>query len=366
MYLEGSDQHRGWFQSSLLVALSTRGRPPFREVLTHGFLIDLEGRKMSKSLGNVIVPQEVIKESGAEIIRLWVAMTEFTEELRVSKEILTRVVDVYRKLRNTCRILVANLYDFDPETDRLALDQLDAVDRFALARYGQAADRMLRAYDEYDFSTVSQTMNTLATVDLSAFYVDVTKDRMYTLGARSRERRSTQTAMYVMCEGLAKLLAPILPVTADDLWRHIPGARSASVHLEDFPAVDGLVDQALLNEWEELLRVREQVNGALEQKRKDKVIGTSLGARVVLKAAGPIAVLLDRHRAELPMLLNVSEVALTILSTSGDSSVDVETEKAPGVKCARCWRFVPSVRTEPEWAGICDRCVEALGGDLAA
>jgi isoleucyl-tRNA synthetase len=261
---------------------------------------------------------------------------------------------------------VANLYDFDPETDRLPLDHLDAVDRFALARYGQAAERMRRAYDEYDFSTVSQAMNTLATVDLSAFYVDVTKDRMYTLGARSRERRSTQTAMYVICEGLAKLLAPILPVTADDLWRHIPGARSASVHLEDFPKVEGLADEALLSEWEELLRVREQVNGALEQKRKDKVIGTSLGARVVLRATGPIAELLDRHRAELPMLLNVSAVALTVVSTSGDSTVDVETEKAPGVKCARCWRFVPSVRTEPEWAGICDRCVEALGGDLAA
>jgi isoleucyl-tRNA synthetase len=366
MYLEGSDQHRGWFQSSLLVALATRGRPPFREVLTHGFLIDLEGRKMSKSLGNVIVPQEVIKESGAEIIRLWVAMTEFTEELRVSKEILTRVVDVYRKVRNTCRILVANLYDFDPSADRLPLEQLDAVDRFALARYGQAAERMLRAYDEYDFSTVSQAMNTLATVDLSAFYVDVTKDRMYTLGARSRERRSTQTAMYVMCEGLAKLLAPILPVTADDLWRHIPGGRSASVHLEDFPSVEGLVDEGLLEEWDQLLGVREQVNGALEQKRKDKVIGTSLGARVVLRAKGPIAALLDRHRAELPMLLNVSEVSLAIVSTTGDSAVDVETEKAPGVKCARCWRFVPSVRSEPEWAGICDRCVEALGGGLAA
>jgi isoleucyl-tRNA synthetase len=360
MYLEGSDQHRGWFQSSLLVALATRGRPPFREVLTHGFLIDLEGRKMSKSLGNTIVPQEVIKESGADIIRLWVAMTEFTEELRVSKEILTRVVDLYRKLRNTCRILVANLYDFDPGTDRLPLDQLDAVDRFALARYGQAAARMLRAYDEYDFSTVSQTMNTLATVDLSAFYVDVTKDRMYTLGDRSRERRSTQTAMYLISEGLAKLLAPILPVTADDLWRHIPGPRSASVHLEDFPKVEGLVDAALLREWDELLEVREQVNAALEQKRKDKVIGTSLGARVVLRAQGDIATLLDRHRAELPMLFNVSEASLSVVSPTGDSAVEVEVEKATGVKCARCWRFVSSVRTEPEWAGICDRCVEAL------
>src|SRR5688500_6950677 len=169
MYVEGSDQHRGWFQSSLMVALATRGRPPYRAVLTHGFLIDLEGRKMSKSLGNVIAPQDVIKESGAEIIRLWVAMSEYTEDLRVSREILTRVVDVYRKHRNTCRILVANLYDADPTTDMVATDRLDAIDRFALARYGDAAGRILRAYDEYDFSTVSQTLNVLMTVDLSAF-----------------------------------------------------------------------------------------------------------------------------------------------------------------------------------------------------
>jgi len=360
MYLEGSDQHRGWFQSSLLVALATRGRPPFRQVLTHGFLIDLEGRKMSKSLGNTIVPQEVIKESGAEIIRLWVAMTEFTEELRVSKEILTRVVDVYRKLRNTCRILLGNLYDFDPATDLVPLRELDEVDRFALARYGQAAERVLRAYDAYDFSTVSQTLNTLATVDLSAFYVDVTKDRMYTLGVRSHERRSTQTAMYIICEGLARLLAPLLPATADDLWRFLPGTRSASVHLEEFPKVDGLSDRALLDVWKRLLEVREQVNAALEQKRKDKIIGTSLGASVVLRASGPVAALLDARRSDLPMLLNVSAVSLHVGSLAGDDVVQVEVDKAAGVKCDRCWRVVPTVRTEPKWAGICDRCVEAL------
>ncbi|HET9360874.1 MAG TPA: isoleucine--tRNA ligase [Vicinamibacterales bacterium] len=361
MYLEGSDQHRGWFQSSLLVALATRGRPAYRQVLTHGFLIDLEGQKMSKSRGNAMVPQEVIKDSGAEIIRLWVAMTEFTEELRVSKEILTRVVDVYRKLRNTCRILIGNLYDFDPATDLVPLAQLDEVDRYALARYGEAAERMLRAYDEYDFSTVSQALNTLATVDLSAFYVDVTKDRMYTLGARSRERRSTQTAMYLISEGLARLMAPILPATADDLWRHIPGARSGSVHLEDFPKVEGLVDRGVLETWQRLLDVRQQVNAALEQKRKDKVIGTSLGARVELRASGPVAELLGRYRADLPMLLNVSEVSLVAAPSAGEDVVQVEVQKAAGEKCARCWRFVPTLRTEPEWAGICDRCVDALG-----
>ena len=371
MYLEGSDQHRGWFQSSLLVALATRGRPPFREVLTHGFLIDLEGRKMSKSLGNAIVPQDVIKESGAEIIRLWVSMTEFTEELRVSKEILTRVVDVYRKLRNTCRILVANLYDFDPATDMVPVDALDEVDRFALARYAEAAQRMIRAYHDYDFSVVSQTLNTLATVDLSAFYVDVTKDRMYTLGAKSRERRSTQTVMYLISEGLARLLAPILPVTADQLWQHIPGRRSGSIHLEEFPKVEAYSDAPLLRTWAALLDVRETVNAALEEKRKNKVIGTSLGARLIINASGPIGALLRSRRDDLPMLFNVSDVSLTVREDAGSTEQDrahatgevrVEVEKAPGVKCARCWRFVPSVRTEPDCAGICDRCVDALAG----
>jgi isoleucyl-tRNA synthetase len=365
MYLEGSDQHRGWFQSSLLVALATRGRPPFRQVLTHGFLIDLEGRKMSKSLGNTIVPQEVITDSGAEIIRLWVAMTEFTEELRVSKEILTRVVDAYRKIRNTCRILVANLYDFDPTTDAVPLDALDEVDRFALARYGAAADRMRRAYDAYDFSTVSQTLTTLVTIDLSAFYVDVTKDRMYTLAAHSPQRRSTQTAMYRICDGLARLLAPILPVTADDLWRHLPGPRAASVHLADFPEVNALENQALLDTWEQLLHTREQVNAALEEQRKAKVIGTALGARLELRARGPVATLLDARLNELPMLFNVSAVALVVESTEGESAVQIVVTRAPGTKCARCWRVVPTVRSEEEWAGICDRCVEALTEPVA-
>jgi isoleucyl-tRNA synthetase len=369
MYLEGSDQHRGWFQSSLLVALATRGRPPYKEVLTHGFLIDLEGRKMSKSVGNVIAPQAIIQESGAEIIRLWVAMTEFTEELRVSKEILTRVVDTYRKLRNTCRILVANLYDFDPAADMVPLASLEAVDRFALARFAEADARIRRAYSEYDFSTVAQTLNTLVTVELSAFYVDVTKDRMYTFAAGSKARRSTQTAMYRMCDGLARLLAPILPVTADDLWRHMPGKRSESVHLETFAGFVGdqgaLDDASLVAEWHGLLDVRAMVNAALEQKRKDKMIGTSLGARVVLSASGPVAALLDAHRTELPMLFIVSDVELRLGATDGPDSVTVEVERAPGTKCERCWRIVPATSTDPAWAGLCMRCVDALAEPAA-
>jgi isoleucyl-tRNA synthetase len=360
MYLEGSDQHRGWFQSSLLVALATRGRPPYREVLTHGFLIDLEGRKMSKSVGNAISPQEVIKESGAEIIRVWVASTEFTEELRVSKEILTRVVDSYRKLRNTCRILVANLYDFDPAADSVPLEQLDPIDRYVLARFAAASTRVLDAYDTYEFATAAQTLNMLATVDLSAFYVDVTKDRMYTLGARSRERRSTQTAMFVLCDGLARLLAPILPVTADDLWRYMPGTRSASIHLEDFPKVDHLLAPDLVADWDRLLQVRDAVNAALEEKRKEKVIGNSLSANVAITATGPVAALLDRYRDHLPTLFIVSDLTLNLGTADGADFVGVDVGKARGVKCGRCWRYVPSVRTEPDWEGICDRCVDAL------
>ena len=366
LYLEGSDQHRGWFQSSLLVALATRGRPPFRQVLTHGFLIDLEGRKMSKSKGNVIAPQDVIKESGAEIIRLWVASAEFTEELRVSKEILTRVIDVYRKLRNTCRILVANLYDFDPRTDSVPVDQLTSVDRYALARFGAVAQRIAGAYERYDFPAIFQTLNAFATVDLSAFYVDVTKDHMYTFAAGSPDRRSTQTVMYLMADGLARLLAPILPVTADQIWCFLPGPRSASVHLEEFPEVSRFLDPDLLARWARMMEVRDKVNAALEDQRKAKVIGNSVGARVTITATGPIGQLLQQHLSDLPMFFIVSDVELHVGPEDAGEDVRVVIEKAAGVKCDRCWRYVAGVRTEADFAGICDRCVEALTEPVGA
>src|SRR5581483_6548067 len=287
MYLEGSDQHRGWFQSSLLIALGTRGRPPFREVLTHGFLIDVDGQKMSKSRGNATEPQDVIKQSGAEILRLWTAMSEYTGEIRVSKEILARVVEAYRKLRNTMRYLVSNLYDFDPAVDRVARGDLLEVDRFILARYAQLAQKMVACYQSYDYSTMTQALNAFTTVDLSALYSDISKDRLYTLGARSRERRSAQTAMYVMADGLTRLLAPVLPVTAEHLWLALPGSRDESVHLTLFPStdeIDALVDADLLARWERLIQVRELVLAEIEPLRKDKQIGSSLQAKVVLTA----------------------------------------------------------------------------------
>ena len=362
LYLEGSDQHRGWFQSSLLVGLGTRGRPPFKEVLTHGFIVAEDGRKMSKSLGNSIEPQDVIKESGAEIIRLWVAMVDYREEVRLGKQILARVVEAYRKIRNTCRYLLANLYDFDPAVDRLPLDRMQEVDRYALARYGDVAHAVLEAYRDYDFPAIFQRVNHLATVDLSAFYADVSKDRLYTFAAGSTERRSAQTAMYIIADGLVRLLAPILPMTADELWRHLPGEREVSVHVAEFPVsgeVDALLDTDLADRWERLKSVRDAVNVALEAKRQDKTIGTSLGARVTLRAGGPTLALLVRYLDDLPMLFIVSQVAVETSGLDGDT-VHVQVDRAAGEKCPRCWRIVGVISTDAGTEGLCERCLGAV------
>ena len=362
VYLEGSDQHRGWFQSSLLVGLGTRGRPPFREVVTHGFIVAEDGRKMSKSLGNSIEPQEIIKDSGAEIIRLWVAMVDFREEVRVGKQILARVVEAYRKMRNTLRYLVSNLYDFDPAVDRVALDRMQEVDRFALSRFGSMASTVLRAYEAYDFPSVFQAINQYTTVDLSAFYADVSKDRLYTFAAGSPERRSAQTAMFIIGEGLTELLAPILPMTTDELWQHLPGKRDESVHLAEFPQnVDALQDPDLAARWDRLMQIRDEVNRALETERQAKTIGNSLGAKVTLRASGEDARLLDRHRDDLAMLFIVSQASVERPDQEG-AGVEVVVQRAEGSKCPRCWRIVPTVSTAVDTEGLCDRCVDALQG----
>jgi isoleucyl-tRNA synthetase len=367
IYLEGSDQHRGWFQSSLMVGLGTRGRPPFREVVTNGFLIDVDGKKMSKSVGNALEPATVIKESGADIIRLWTAMSDYQEEIRVGREILARVVEAYRKLRNTLRYLLSNLYDFDPAKDQVPYAELEEIDRYILARYAQVATKMLDEYAAYNWSTVCTALQGFATVDLSAFYADVTKDRMYTFRADGRERRSAQTTMYVIADGLTRLAAPILSFTADAVWQFLPGRREESVHIGVFPKRDdlaALMDDDLLDRWTTLLAVREQVLAKVEPLRKDKVIGSSLQARVDLEAPAADFALLDRYRAQLPMLFIVSEVEV---KKSGGDALQVAIERAGGVKCERCWRYVPSVSADPAWAGICARCQDALQpGDQAA
>jgi isoleucyl-tRNA synthetase len=359
VYLEGSDQHRGWFQSSLLVGLGTRNRPPFREVVTHGFIVAEDGRKMSKSLGNTIEPQDVIKESGAEIIRLWVAMVDFREEVRVGKQILARVIEAYRKIRNTLRYLASNLYDFDPSKDRLPLERMQEVDRFALARYGEMASAVVRSYKEYDYPSIFQAINQFTTVDLSAFYADVSKDRLYTFAAGSLERRSAQTAMFVIADGLTRLLAPILSMTTDELWRHLPGPSDASVHLALFPDdVETFRDVELVARWERLMRVRDEVNRALEAERQAKTIGNSLGAKVILRAGGEDAELLERYRGDLPMLFIVSQVELE--SGAADAALEVAVVRAEGDKCPRCWRMVRAVSSAAATAGLCDRCLDAL------
>jgi len=362
LYLEGSDQYRGWFQSSLLVGLGARGRSPYHQVVTHGFVLDDQGRKMSKSLGNVIPPQDTIARSGAEILRLWVAMVDYREDIRLGKEVLARAVEAYRKIRNTFRFLLANLRDFDPAADAVAPEAMQEVDRYALARYADAAARMIGAYERYEFQTIFFTLNALMTVDLSAFYLDVSKDVLYTYAAGSPARRSAQTAMYRIVDGLARLIAPILPVTTDEVWQHLPGRREASVHLAEFPRdVDELRAPALVEEWEKLLALRETVNVETEKVRQQKTIGTSLEARVELHASGATADLLERHAPDLPSLFIVSEVALVrAAGGAADDDVRVVVGRAGGVKCQRCWRYVPAVSDAAETEGLCDRCLDAV------
>ncbi|MEP6783783.1 MAG: class I tRNA ligase family protein, partial [Acidobacteriota bacterium] len=363
IYLEGSDQHRGWFHSSLLVGVGTRGRAPFNQVLTHGFVMDENGRKMSKSLGNTTAPQDIIKQSGSEILRLWVSMVDYRYDMNISKEALARAVESYRKFRNVIRVLVANLYDFDPKDDAVPKARMLEIDRWALARYADATERIVKAYDEYDYPQIFQIANQLITVDLSAFYIDVTKDRMYTLGANSEARRSGQTAMYAIVDGLARLLAPILSVTMDELWRMLPGEREESVHMALFPrGLDQWKDDALLERWTLLAAVRNQVNLQLEEKRKDKTIAANLSARVVIEAEGDTATLLNDYRDFLPTLFGVSEVELKPQGASRKPAdgPHVMVERAAGTKCERCWRYVADVTTEGDRAGLCSRCVEAL------
>ncbi len=364
-YLEGNDQHRGWFQSSLLVGLGTRGRPPFRDVVTHGFIVAEDGKKMSKSLGNSIEPEDVIKQSGADIIRLWVSMSDYTQEVRLSKEILARVVEAYRKVRNTLRILSANLYDFDPAADRVAPERMLEIDRYILARYADVARKVLRAYEEYDYQTISQALNTFTTMDLSAFYVDVTKDRMYTFAARFGRaprgtdgdvpdgRRPDAAAWRRFCR------SP--PTSCGGICRERARNRCTWRCFHRQAELDALADRERLERWTRLIALREQVLAEIEPLRKDKRIGSSLQAKVILSVPAGELAFLQAQALELPTLFIVSDVELR---PSGSDERSVVIERAGGVKCERCWRYVPSVSTDPAWAGFCDRCQDALAAHV--
>ncbi len=370
LYLEGSDQHRGWFHSSLLAGVSTEGRAPYRAVLTHGFVVDGSGRKMSKSSGNVIAPQEVIDRHGAEILRLWVAATDFREDVRISQEILKQLVEAYRKIRNTCRFLLGNLYDFDPRLHRVPDQDLWEIDRWARQRLANLIGRVRKAYEQYDFHTVFHSLNNFCAVDMSALYLDILKDRLYTFRRESRERRAAQQALWEVLDALCRLMAPILSFTADEVWRQIPPAFRAeeSVHLAAFPAPPGqATDGELTSRWERLLRVREAVARVLEKARKDRVIGSSLEASVRLYASDELLGFLRRYEADLPMLLIVSEVEL-----SGERAT-AEPQACPGIeglrimvtrakwdKCERCWNLRPTVGQDARHPTLCERCLGVL------
>jgi isoleucyl-tRNA synthetase len=361
LYLEGTDQYRGWFQSSLLVGVGTRGRAPYNAVLTHGFVVDDHGRKMSKSLGNVIAPQQIIKDSGADVLRLWVALVNFRDEIRLGKEVLARTVEAYRKIRNTFRYLLSNLYDFDPATDTLDVSQMYDVDRHILSRYTRLEQTMRDAYERYDFQALAHAVNEFVTVDLSALYLDVSKDRLYTFRANSRERRSAQTAVYTIANGLARLLAPILPMTADEIWAQLPGAREDSVHLADFPrSPEAWVNDAVDGRWEMLTRLRRAVNEKLELERALKHIGAPLTAHVTLTVNNQEDYdLLKRQEADLPMLFIVSEVTLR-LALDQATVHEVSVVHASGEKCPRCWRFVPALVPVADDERVCARCEDAV------
>ncbi|GAB4272807.1 MAG: isoleucine--tRNA ligase [Deferrisomatales bacterium] len=365
LYLEGSDQHRGWFHSSLLAAVGTRGAAPYRAVLTHGFVVDGQGKKMSKSLGNVIRPDQVIQKYGAEILRLWVAAEDYRDDIRISDEILKRLVEAYRRIRNTCRFLLGNLSDFDPGRDAVAPGELWEIDRYALDRLHRLVERCRRAYDDYEFHVLFHRIHNFCAVDLSSFYLDILKDRLYTFPAASPGRRAAQTALHAILHALTRLMAPVLAFTAEDVWRHLPGTEG-SVHLEPLPQVDpAAVDDELAGRWERIRNLRALVTKAAEEARAAKQIGHSLDAKVILYADNRWEAFLGPYAAELPFLFIVSQVDLVegpggAFTDPALPGVGVDVVRAEGEKCQRCWNYSPTVGTREEYPGACARCADHL------
>jgi isoleucyl-tRNA synthetase len=367
LYLEGSDQHRGWFHSALLCGVTTDDRAPYDAVLTHGFVVDGAGKKMSKSAGNVVAPQDVIKQSGAEILRLWVSAQDYREDLRISQEILNHLIEAYRKIRNTCRFMLSNLYDFDPLSMSVPYEELPELDRWALLRVGELIPRIRRGYEAFEFHTIFHAINNYCSVDMSAVYLDILKDRLYTFKRDSLLRRSSQTALFEILVSLTKLMAPILSFTCEELWRMLPEAArmnpdTLSVHLSSFPdAKSGWNDPELGSRWERLLEVRVAVQGALEVQRRDKVIGSSLEAGVRIRALPETYALLKRYEQELASIFIVSRVEVSEDARHAlTPGFSVEVMKSEDKKCERCWNYRASVGSFPDHPTLCDRCVEAV------
>jgi isoleucyl-tRNA synthetase len=355
VYLEGGDQYRGWFNSSLMCGLAAHDAAPYKQIITHGWVVDGEGKKQSKSVGNVTAPHEIIDKSGAEILRLWAAAVDYTEDVRCSDEILLRVVDSYRKFRNTLRYALGNLDGFNHESDGLAADEMLSIDRWALANLAEVTAKVLAGYKAYDFQAAYGALYHFCTVTLSARYFDIIKDRLYIFAPRSKERRSAQTALYRITDTLCRLLAPLLAFTSDEAWENIPGQKVSSVHLAEFPATEGQVDNALLSDWERIFAIRDEVLKALEEARIAKRIGSSLEAKVILTTdAGTTRFLLDYYD-QLRYIFIVSQVEVL-----EDDKLNVEIQKADGQKCERCWNYSTRVGEFPSYPTVCERCIEAL------
>ena len=378
MYLEGSDQHRGWFQSSLLASVGTRGRAPYKTVLTHGFVVDGQGKKMSKSLGNVVAPQEVIKKNGAEILRLWVSAEDYRDDVRISNEILARLTEAYRKIRNTCRFLLGNIYDFDGMD--YSNDLLE-IDRWAMSRLQTCTRKVTSAYEHFNFHEVFHNIYNFCIVDMSSFYLDVLKDRLYTYRQDSIERRAAQWVFYQILLTLTRLMAPIVSFTAEEVWQSILNIETGkkqkkktlekSVFLSPFPEFqEQYYNQELEARWGNLFLLRNEVNKSLEMRRAEKFIGNSLEAKVILTLPENYKSILSNYSDFLPTFFIVSavEISDTIRADSHKSSeidgLEIAVERAPGSKCQRCWNWSEFVGTFDHAPELCERCERVIFGKV--
>ena len=362
LYIEGGDQHRGWFQSSLLCAVGTRDAAPYRMAATCGWTLDEQGRALSKSLGNGADPVDVAHRLGAEIVRLWAASVDFREDVAASENLMQRVAETYRKLRNTFRYLLSNLNGFQPERDAVPWEQMPPLDRYMLTRTRELTEKVLRWYEDFEFHRIYHALNEFAVADLSQLYIDAVKDRIYTFAPQNTARRSAQTVLWMIAEALVRLVAPLLSFTADEIWQYMPeiSNRLPSVHLELFPEPESLaaaIDAEFMNDWAGLLAIRDEALKSLEEARKAKQIGKALDARLVLEVPQATGALLDRYRDSLKELLNVSQVEV---QTGPSQQIIATTLLADGAKCERCWNYSVHVGEDWRWPTVCERCSAAL------
>lgn len=369
LYLEGADQYRGWFQSSLLTSVAWRGKAPYKAVVTHGWVVDGEGRKMSKSLGNGIVPSEIVEQYGADILRLWVASSDYHADIRISKEILKQLSDAYRKIRNTARFILGNISDFDPDKDMVSLDKLQPIDRWALSRFDELTKRVCEGYESFEFHNAYHAIHNFCVVDMSNFYLDVLKDRLYVEKADSESRRAAQTAMYLILNGMTRLLSPILAFTSDEIWHSLPHSNAddaGCVLFNEMPKPTGVdADDAFIAKWDRIHLIRDGVKKALELARTNKIIGASLDSKVQLFCTGELYDFVKSVEEELTAVFIVSQVELT-----GEGKGEFVSEELPelsitvshadGDKCPRCWSYSNTVGSDPAHPEVCGRCAHAL------